>query len=251
MKKRHLALAALATIWTTSAFSQITLDFTQASTSSTSLGSVTFDFAVDGAGVVTLDATSAINPATADNFDGVVGTVSSLDAYNSTFSMSFSAADSLGGGGTVWSNNTGFGANAGQNPAFRIGSTDTFTELLVTGFDLTNLGAANSVGVSGATFTGVSGDPTAVVTGFDTSTSTSLASTGAIVLSGEAFELTGGSTGSISFGTGLAESGQTVSGYALESLTFDIVAVPEPGTYGLLGGLLALGVAGMRRRIRK
>ena len=53
---------------------------------------------------------------------------------------------------------------------------------------------------------------------------------------------------SSSFTIGSDVFGGDSSNFALGSFTVDVVAVPEPGTYALLSGLLALGFVALRRR---
>ena len=61
----------------------------------------------------------------------------------------------------------------------------------------------------------------------------------------DVWSLTGDSS-SFTLGAVLLASG--ASNFALGSFTVDVAAIPEPGTYALLSGLLALGFVALRRR---
>lgn len=121
--KRYLIFNALLAVASLAA-AEIALDFNVASTNAGasrlyngSGGTMTFDFAVDGSGNVTLDASTTsgdqIDIDTVDGWDGVVGTVSDSALFGSSFQLMATAVRS-GIGGSITMDGTGPGVLAVQ-----------------------------------------------------------------------------------------------------------------------------------------
>ena len=95
---RYLAVAALL-VSIPAVRADVSLTFNNTQPPATVAGDLTFDFTVDGAGGVTLDAsTTSTNPtviAAVDAWDGAAGTISYTSAYSSSFSIGITATQPM------------------------------------------------------------------------------------------------------------------------------------------------------------
>jgi len=223
----------------------VTLDFNYTGSLLNGLQPLTLDFSVDGAGNVSLDASTASGNAAiisaVDAWDGAVGTISEA----SLFGTSFTLLGVTGGPGlVVTGNDTGILGISGQAAA-RIDNNGT--EVLT--FNASGLGAGAVLDIKTMSygFRAANGSSNVRVVDTDTTYDTLIPNTstfGTLDLSGEGLAIGNGE--GLGFTT---EAFNVGAGYGLAGFTFDAVVIPEPTTMSLFG-LVGLAVFVRRRLIR-
>ena len=223
----------------------VTLDFNYTGPNLNGLQPLTLDFSVDGAGNVTLDA-STPNPNAAfisavDAWDGAVGTISEA----SLFGTSFTLLGQTGGPGlVVGQQDTGVLGISGQAAA-RIDQSGAETLT----FNASGLGALIALDIKTVSYGNRAANGASNVKLVDADTSTVYVipppTLGTLDLSGEGFAIGNGE--GLAFTTDV--TGVAGAGYGLAGFTFDAVVIPEPTTMSLLG-LVGLAVI-VRRRLTR
>lgn len=191
---------------------------TLANTASTTLGTVTLAFTVDGSGNVTLNA-STTNTATGatnavDAWDGAVGAITYSGAYNTSFTL---LMDDVGAGGDLRLCNIAGGALgvAGTNQ-YRI-DRDGVESIR---FTATTVPAGSKLKITSMDWRNANASPTQRAFNPSVSVTNAVATpTGTWDLSSSGFLLSG--TELINFGTTV--SGDVNKGYSLGAIRFDIV----------------------------
>jgi hypothetical protein len=249
------------------AHAQISTTFTASTTDSTlrNMAIITLDYVIDGAGVVSLDASTSNGNAAVKDIanlwdNAAAGTVSDASLFNTSFTLVGTSTGAGNGGGNYISstfNNNGLGIlnGAGQSNSRIDGSgteeiTWSYTGtgiLQFTGIDyedrLAN-GASKwrlGVGVAGTT----NGTVTQIKDGIVGSGT--VAVDGTIDIGSEGYILTSGQSFSIASVLNTPTAVNS-AGAQLLGLGFTVTAVPEPSSYALLGGCFALAFVMMRRR---
>lgn len=217
--------------------------------------SITFDFTVDGAGNVTVNATTpsanANSIATVDSWDGAAGSVSDAALFGTSFTMTATgerrnnvkttfdavgiSGDGLQRGGTL--------AIFGQNASVIDGATLPNANIERIVFTVTS--GTVAVALDSFTFTGnAASDPTVTTD----STSLNYFNHGVGAVDTSAAGLSFVNSGSLRFEVLEEEAvGDPAEGYRLNALTFDITSsVPEPSS-ALLSGLALFGLMVRRR----
>ena len=183
------------------------------------------------------------NAATAGGSTHLINSVSSTDTSLTQVTLSFDY--SVGAGTTLYFYSTLFTGEAATSMAARTSKTDgTFW--------------ANDFASGWSSFTGFSGPEYNLSGGSTTTVSTANAVTSFLGSTSGTFSQTYDISG---FGGGdfsIADVSNVLAVFTVDSAAagdgaisidnFNMTAVPEPGTYALIGGLLALGYVMVRRR---
>ena len=211
----------------------VTVDFSSVTNTGAVVGtSLTLNFSVDGTGNVTLDAQSPNmgDPAVAalvNQLDGPVGTVSS--GFGTSFSMQYTGIDEYGNNAGIVLGEDNLGTSNGLGVQgrnmYRIdwySEAGFQSEVLTAEVDTTAIGSGNTLKLQQTILAGAGVGADARITDF--SGSAMDYGIGTVAL-GSGFELTGGNTDSISFEQA-TQPGAGATGYAVSSLTFELVAGP-------------------------
>tara|TARA_B110000093_G_scaffold143213_1_gene154533 strand:+ start:1581 stop:2348 length:768 start_codon:yes stop_codon:yes gene_type:complete len=209
--------------------------------------SLTLTYTIDGSGGIVLDANApGGGPARWDQIDNAdAGTTSSAALFNTAFTLTYSGSANPfltnkdnGGTGSYLSTQGQGNAHALENGEY-IAFTVSGTATAVSGFslDLVDFSYANRLGNGGSSF-GVE-DTTGTIVEQTISNSSTIGT-----ISGDTISLASGD--SMTFRTIAGNAG----GAALSGFNFNVsaTAIPEPGSFALLGGLCALTAMALRRR---
>jgi len=244
MKKLIICFCALLIAQTATA--AITVAFPNTSGAhAAGIQDVLLDFAIDGTGVVSLDASTNNGTATAaeiavvDSWDSLnAGTVADAALYGQSFTLT---ASTVGGGLAGRTTDGGLLGVIGNNASAVDGDEELYFTLSGSGIglDITAFGYDNPRGAGDRALEVLDADTTNI---FDKNSGLLLEGvdpgfTGTIDLSGMGYSIADG--GALIFAGITTGSGATV-GAGIASLTFDAAVVPEPATMVLLGlgGLL-------------
>lgn len=236
-KITKIVLAGLMTCASVS-LAGITTTFTGHTSDTTlrNLATITLDYTIDGAGNVTLDASTsnggAIPTQIPDFWDGAAGTVSEASLWGTSFSLTGTSTGSGGGYIASQGPNTGLGIQGGPSNTRIDDSGAEAITWTYAGFgvlNFTGLGFADRV-ANGASKWLLEDSDTSVVTPIKENGNVVV--DGTINLNGAGYSLASGDSFTISsvLNTPTAVDG---AGASLAGLSFEVI--PEPATLGLVG----------------